>query len=253
MGWRLGVMTPGPGFCVVSICVPSVRRSHRWRSLLGYTRLRVKVAAERSSFLSLDGEPVNACIRWMTAETSTKWEERARDRGRRRPAPRWHTIGTRLQGLLPGLLLLPMLACSRPGEPAVRLTITHVDRVDGGAIDAAQHAELAAPMASSGSITLNGIMLVPDHCDKVRAHLQRDTTTLVLRIAAQLSSGHQGVCAPENQITLMQYSAEVTALPPGTYRLRVVHEYYGLRTSDPTRNRWRNRVAYEGNVTIRGR
>ena len=161
-----------------------------------------------------------------------------------------------MRGLLPGLLLLPVLACSRPGgEPAVRFTITHVDRVNGtGASDAAQQAELAAPTTeSSASLALNGIMFVPDQCDIVRAHLQRDTTTLVLHIAAQLSSSHEGACASENQIALMQYSAEVTAVPPGTYRLRVVHEYYGLRTSDPTRNRWRNRVAYEGDVTIRGR
>ena len=108
-------------------------------------------------------------------------------------------------------------------------------------------------MASSGSITLNGIMLVPDQCDKVRAHLKPDTATVVLHIAAQLSSGHTGKCASENQITLMQYTAEVIGLPPGTHRLRVIHEYYGLRTSDPTRNRWRSRIAYEGEVTIRGR
>ncbi|HKP75726.1 MAG TPA: hypothetical protein VJT67_09300 [Longimicrobiaceae bacterium] len=122
------------------------------------------------------------------------------------------------------------------------------------ALDVAQQAELAAPTTQSlAFLSLNGMMLVPDQCDIVRAHLQRDTTTLVLHIAAQLSSGHQGACASESQITLMQYSVEVTALPPGTYRLRVVHEYYGLRTSDPSRNRWRNRVAYEGDVTIRGR
>ena len=72
-------------------------------------------------------------------------------------------MGARFRGLFLGPLLA-VLACSPPsGEPAVRFVITQVDRGDGdGAIDAAQQAELAAPMASSGSITLNGIMLVPD-------------------------------------------------------------------------------------------
>ena len=47
----------------------------------------------------------------------------------------------------------------------------------------------------------------------------------------------------------MQYTADVVNLPAGTYRLRVMNEYRGLRTTDPAARRWINGTAFDGEVT----
>ncbi len=96
---------------------------------------------------------------------------------------------------------------------------------------------------------MNGIILVPDRCDKVGARLQRDSTVLLLRIQARLSSGHEGTCGAEGKVTVMQYTADVVNLPPDTYRLRVINEYRGLRAADPAARTWTSRTAYEGEVS----
>lgn len=138
-------------------------------------------------------------------------------------------------------------ACSRPSNrPAVRFSITHMDQVGDPGSPAVDGVALAAPVYSGGMLSVNGFILVPDQCDKVGARLQRDSTVLVLRIQARLSSGHEGRCGAEGKVMLMQYSADLENLPSGTYRLRVMNEYRGLRAGDPATRRWTNTTAFEG-------
>jgi hypothetical protein len=149
------------------------------------------------------------------------------------------------------VLLALCSACSRTPEPlGVRFRVTHTDQVgDPGSPGAGSHA-LAAPVYTGDMLSVNGFILVPDRCDKVDARLQHDSTVLLLlRIQARLSSGHESTCGAEGKVTVMQYTADLLNLQPGTYRLRVMNEYRGLRAADPAARRWTNTTAFEGEVT----
>jgi hypothetical protein len=49
---------------------------------------------------------------------------------------------------------------------------------------------------------------------------------------------------------VMQYTAVLTRVPAGSYRLRVVNEYRGLRSGDPAKAQWPDRVAYDNTVKV---
>jgi hypothetical protein len=163
-------------------------------------------------------------------------------------------MSTTFLRVLPRLLLAcaaPVFccACSRTADgPAVRFRITHTEQFGDPGSSAVAGQALAAPVYTDNTLSVNGIILVPDRCDKVGARLQRDSTVLLLRIQARLSSGHEGTCGAEGKVTVMQYSADVVNLPPGTYRLRVINEYRGLRAADPAARRWTNGTAFDGEV-----
>ena len=159
----------------------------------------------------------------------------------------FHSVSRRL--LTACALLNLCSACSRiPHGVEVRFRITHIDQVgDAGASSNVDHA-LAAPVLTSNTASVNGIILVPDRCDKVDASIERDSATLLLSIQARLSSGHDGGCDTAGEITVMQYTADMVNLPPGNYRLRVVNSYRGLRPGDPAARRWTNVTAFEGDL-----
>jgi hypothetical protein len=148
-------------------------------------------------------------------------------------------------------LLLPVagLACSAPGAgPRVEFSVVHSDEVrEIGRADQVA-SELASPQPQSDGVSVRGIILVPDPCDDVRARIDPDTMAVVLRVTARLSRAHAGRCDREGQTTILHYHAILRDLPPGTGRLRVVHDYQGLPASDPSAARWAEHVAYDGPV-----
>lgn len=147
-------------------------------------------------------------------------------------------------------LLALCSACSRTTDgPAVRFRVTHIDQFGDPGSPAVDGQALADPVSTGTTLSVNGFILVPDQCDRVNARLQRDSTILLLRIQARLSSGHEGTCGAEGKVTVMQYTADLVNLPPGTYRLRVMNEYRGLRAADPAARKWTNITAFEGEVS----
>ena len=140
-------------------------------------------------------------------------------------------------------------ACAEPGAgPRVELQVVHSDEVREVGRPDQLAAELASPRLQSDGVAVRGIILVPDPCDDVRAQLDPDTATVVLRVTARLSRAHKGRCDTEGRTTILHYHATIHDLPPGARRLRVVHGYQGLPASDPSAARWADHVAYDGPV-----
>lgn len=157
-----------------------------------------------------------------------------------------------------GCLLLALLAvaCGRRATgSSLAFAVTHIDDVEdmagsgSGRGDAPE--DLAAVNAARGAVEVNGIIFIPDRCDRVRAHLTEHAGVLRLGIHAQLSSGHDGDCASRGRMRVMQYTAMLSRLAPGAYRLQVINEYRGLRPGDPAKAQWPDRVAYDDTVDVR--
>lgn len=146
--------------------------------------------------------------------------------------------------------LLLCSACSgMPDGVHVRFRITHIDQVGGPGSSGDVAQALAAPVYAGNSASVNGIILVPDRCDRVDARIERDSAVLLLRIEARLSSDHDGACDAGGEVTVMQYTADLVNLPPGTYHLRVMNDYRGLRPGDPAARRWTSVTAFDGELT----
>lgn len=140
-------------------------------------------------------------------------------------------------------------ACAEPGAgPRVELQVVHSDEVREIGRPDQLASELASPQRQADGVAVRGIILVPDPCDDVRARLDSDTSAVVLRVTARLSRAHEGRCDKDGRTTILHYHATIRDLPPGARRLRVVHDYQGLPTSDPSAARWAEHVAYDGPV-----
>lgn len=173
---------------------------------------------------------------------------RTRGMGRGRTS-RWATITSVV------LLAILVNGCApAPRGPSLQFQVTHIDDVDDiggyGPGTANAPAELATVRALQGTVEVAGIIFVPDKCDRVGAHFVRKPKMLQIQVRAQLSSSHAGDCASEGRIRVMQYAVRLSNLPAGSYRLRVVNEYRGLRRGDPAGARWRNTVAYDMPVSV---
>jgi hypothetical protein len=153
------------------------------------------------------------------------------------------------------LLAVAAAACTRrPTGPGVEFQVTHVDEVEamgvqGSGLDDAP-AELATVNVEGGAVRVSGLIFVPDRCDRVGARIVEERRSLRLAIHAWLSSGHDGACASEGRVRVMQYSAVLSRMAPGSYRLRVVNGYSGLRAGDPATARWPDRIAYDHPLTL---
>lgn len=130
------------------------------------------------------------------------------------------------------LLLLSVLpGCT--GETAGPRIIFSVEHVDQAADGVGLPALPEAPAVAEGGaqrISVRGILLLPDHCDVVRAGLERDGPTLVLRITARDRHAHTRPCGPPQQLEVARYEARIEPLPAAVHRLRVVYDY-GVRDS----------------------
>lgn len=102
--------------------------------------------------------------------------------------------------------------------------------------------DVAEPSArvtgGAGRITVEGRLSAPDPCRKVTGALEGSGTDLTLRVSVAAT---EGVCA--QMIAAFGYTGALTRLPPGTYRLRVVHTYPGTG--------WETRTVADERVTVR--
>lgn len=148
-----------------------------------------------------------------------------------------------------------LLACacaeSRSG-PEVELRIVNTDETAGSESPQQIVPQLATVQTVGGELVVRGIILVPDPCDDVHAHVAADGASAVLQIVARLSPRHAGRCDTAGEATLLHYQAAIRNLPGAAEHLRVLHDYQGLSGSGPEAGRWADHVAYDGPMSTAG-
>lgn len=151
------------------------------------------------------------------------------------------------------LLLLALAACTAAGPPSavadgdgsrtggdtvrVQLAARLLEPPGPGAPGPAAPAGVSA-RGEAGKIVVTGRMETPDPCRRLAATARRSGGEVTLRVEA-----HREGEACIQVIAAFAYDAELPGLPPGTYRLRVVHAYPGTG--------WDTQTALEETVQVR--
>ena len=138
------------------------------------------------------------------------------------------------------LMAVALAACestTAPAEP-MRVQFAVTDSVQGAA------AEGILPFTPTvtvgkGQIDVFGHIRTPNPCSPLSSEVRRDDDTITFVVTAE--HGASAICA--QVITVREYSAAIRNVKPGSYTLRVVHEYAELQRERD--------VVYEGRVTMR--
>ncbi|HEX2188065.1 MAG TPA: hypothetical protein VHG51_04170 [Longimicrobiaceae bacterium] len=154
---------------------------------------------------------------------------------------------------LASLLLLAFAACTTAGTPAsgddgggslapgdtvrVRLEARQVGP-SGPETPGPAAPEGVSARGEAGRIVVAGRMETPDPCRRLAGTAERSGSEVTLRVEAR----REGEACIQ-VIAAFAYDAEVAGLPPGTYRLRVVHAYPGTG--------WETQTALEETVQVR--
>lgn len=135
----------------------------------------------------------------------------------------------------PFLLFLVLLAgCgSSPTTPDRTL---HVD-FRFGVVRPAIHPAFFAEGAD-GSAIIGGAFRSPCGPHEATAQATQEGSTLVLRVIGE----NKNDC-PQDVVASVLYEAEVRDLPPGHYRVRVIHEWKDAN--------WPSTTAFETDITVR--
>ena len=136
-------------------------------------------------------------------------------------------------------IAVALAACESTTAPAEPMSeqFAVTDSVQGAA------AEGILPFAPTvtvgkGQIDVFGHIRTPNPCSPLSSEVRRDDDTITFVVTAE--HGASAICA--QVITVREYSAAIKHVKPGSYTLKVVHEYAELQRERD--------VVYEKRVTV---
>lgn len=127
--------------------------------------------------------------------------------------------------------LVVLSSCDRPEGPRVDFTVTHTDQLESSnSTPFDLPPEPAVVQGVTGAVEAHGLIAAPDACDDLGAQLEADGEGLTLRVIVRGSRTHPGGCGGPGGFALVQWQARIEPVERGPHRVRVLYDYFGLRS-----------------------